>query len=442
MSRAAKGMYIPMEKLAQFAENTARSFKLCGRVRGKSLSRALYGDLARIRRARERAAGGRGAAAEWLLDNWYLIEREGAGAARSIAESGRLRAAGDGAVIYGCAWALTRSGLGEITEERISVFLTGFQRALPLERGELAAFTAALRAALVAYIAAQVPELEGQEAAAAVAAAVTSLRALSTLDLSGALEAADLTEAVLRQDPAGIYTQMDERTRDMYRREVTRLAKKSGIGEQKLARAVLELARKSSGEAAHVGHWLFVRPMGAEPRGDGCTGYIAANLLIGLFLSLLGGYFTRSFFTAALLLLPVSELVKSLLDMLVLRLAQPRLIPRLELPGGVPEDGLTVCAVSALLTSEKTGGELAARLEEYRLASRDCGENLLFALLADLPEAAERTVDTDNDRLESARAAVDALNRKYGGGFYLLCRRRSFSAPTGAGWAGSANEGP
>ncbi len=435
MSRAAKGMYIPMEKLAQFAENTARSFKLCGRVRGKSLSRALYGDLARIRRARERAAGGRGAAAEWLLDNWYLIEREGAGAARSIAGAGRLRAAGDGAVIYGCAWALTRSGLGEITEERISVFLTGFQRALPLERGELAAFTAALRAALVAYIAAQVPELEGQEAAAAVAAAVTSLRALSTLDLSGALEAADLTEAVLRQDPAGIYTQMDERTRDMYRREVTRLAKKSGIGEQKLARAVLELARKSSGEAAHVGHWLFVRPMGAEPRGDGCTGYVAANLLIGLFLSLLGGYFTRSFFTAALLLLPVSELVKSLLDMLVLRLAQPRLIPRLELPGGVPEDGLTVCAVSALLTSEKTGGELAARLEEYRLASRDCGENLLFALLADLPEAAERTVDTDNDRLESARAAVDALNRKYGGGFYLLCRRRSFSAPDGR-WMG------
>ena len=100
MSRAAKGMYIPMEKLAQFAENTARSFKLCGRVRGKSLSRALYGDLARIRRARERAAGGRGAAAEWLLDNWYLIEREGAGAARSIAGAGRLRAAGDGAVIY------------------------------------------------------------------------------------------------------------------------------------------------------------------------------------------------------------------------------------------------------------------------------------------------------------------------------------------------------
>lgn len=435
MPKSARGMYIPMEKLAQFAENSARRIKLSGRTRGKELSRALSADLNRVRSGRDSAARRPGAASEWLLDNWYLIEREGLGAGRELAAARRLRASEDSAVIYECASALARSGLGEVTEERIAVFLAGFQRALPLERGELAVFAAALRAALIAYIAALPPEPEGRETAPAVAAAVTSLRVLSTLDLSPVLEEADLTEAVLRLDPAGIYPEMDERTRDLYRREVTRLARKSGLDEQKLARAVLELAQKSSGEGAHVGHWLFERPLGSGPRGERVGGYIAANVLPTLFLSLLGGYAARSFWAAVLLLLPVSELVKSLADMLALRFTAPRLIPRMELAGGVPEEGLTVCAVSALLTSEETGPELASRLEEYRLASRDCGENLLFALLVDLPEAGERTLPSDGARLDSARAAFDALNEKYGGGFFLLCRRRSFSAPDGR-WMG------
>ena len=115
-------------------------------------------------------------------------------------------------------------------------------------------------------------------------------------------------------------------------------------------------------------------------------------------------------------------------DAVVLRTVPPRLIPRMALSGGVPEEGRTVCCLSALLTSLDSGRALALRLEEARLLSRECGKNLLYGILADLPEAAEKTMPGDAPALEAAAEAIRELNRKYGGGFYLFCRRRCFDA--------------
>jgi hypothetical protein len=41
---------------------------------------------------------------------------------------------------------------------------------------------------------------------------------------------------------------MDERTRDLYRREVTHLARRANMNEQRLAQAVLELAQGADGD--------------------------------------------------------------------------------------------------------------------------------------------------------------------------------------------------
>ena len=60
------------------------------------------------------------------------------------------------------------------------------------------------------------------------------------------------------------------------------------------------------------------------------------------------------------------------------------------------------------------------RLEELRLLSRREGENLLFGLLADLPGAQREHMPEDEALLSEAREAVEKLNRKYGGGFYLF----------------------
>ena len=54
---------------------------------------------------------------------------------------------------------------------------------------------------------------------------VTSLRLLSALDWAAFFERTSLVEAVLRNDPAGVYARQDFATRDRYRRELERLAR-------------------------------------------------------------------------------------------------------------------------------------------------------------------------------------------------------------------------
>ena len=432
MTSPGSGLYIEPEKLPSFGESTARRLQLSGEAPAKRTARELNAALARIGRihsqleSKYRAASEVPGAAEWLLDNWYLVQREGRYAIEELKAAGRLRNTSDGPLLTEACGALVRSGMGEITAERIEAFITGFQTVLPLSRTELSLLVPGIKAALVkevADICTAGPDKRDKE----LAAIITSLRLLGNLDLSELLERVDLTEKIFRQDPAGIYPLMDERTRDLYRRRVTRLAQATGHDEQRLARDVLKLSENSAGQGRHVGYWLFVKPLGnpAKERRGGL--YISANILLTLFFSLLAGFAANSAAAAFLLILPVSELVKNILDFFISKLVPPRRIPRMALKDGVPPEGKTVCVVSVLLTSPKSGPALACRLEEFRLANRDCGKNLLFGLLADLPEGPEKTLPGDPEAISAAKDAIDGLNEKYGGGFFLFCRQRSYN---------------
>ena len=68
-----------------------------------------------------------------------------------------------------------------------------------------------------------------------------------------------------------------------------------------------------------------------------------------------------------------------------------------------------------------------------RLASVHEGKELRFGLLADLPAAKTETAPGDAALIQEAKRFVEELNRKYGGGFYLFLRQRSFD---GEEWSG------
>ena len=431
MRDADTGLYMENSTLGNFARNTASALEPEGTVRPAAECAGIYATLRALRaRLTPRTdAGETSEAAEWFSDNWYIAEREGKAAARALRGAGRLpRAAGTKrACVALAAGALVRSGRGEVTGERLELFLTEYQKTRPLTERELSVFLPAVMAEECAFLAG-VPQ-EGADAALLMKNVFTTLRTLSTQDLSDILERVDLTEAALKTDPAGVYPRMDEDTRRDYRRELSRLAQKRHITEPEAAKLVLELARK--GPERHVGFYLFERPLG-EPKSVGTgEGYIAALALTTLFFALLTGVLTNSVWAALLSLLPVSELVKAALDALLLHLVKPRRLPRLELEGGIPKSAGTLCVISALLTKERDGEKYARLLEEYRLANRDAGAHLTFGILADLPEAKTRRTGEDGPVLSRAKAAVEELNRRYGGGFYLFCREREQSVSDG-----------
>ena len=427
--------YVEEGKLRACAVSAARLLP----PRGEKSGRAALRDLRRSREAirsccvllrqRTREAAEIPAAWEWLLDNGYLAQRECLRAAGDYAAAKHLRCCGNHLLIGELARSLLLSGRGQITAQRCRIFLDGFQSVTPLRRAELQLFPAAVRAAVLEEMAALCRDLRGSADpvpfAPALEALFTTLRLFSVLDTEALLTGADLSHAIFCADPSGDFPRMDAATRQDYLRRAAVLARRAGVEEQVYARRLIEDAKKS---ARHVGDALF-----PEPKPLGARIYIAANLLLTLSLSLLIAFSLGGGAAALLLLLPVSQLVKGLLDLLLSRLCPPRRLPRMDLKDGVPPEGRSLCVTAVLLTDAEAARCQLRRMEELRMACRQEGENLLFGLLADLPEADTEHAPGDAAVLNAAREGLRELNRKSGGGFFLFTRPRSFN---GERWTG------
>ena len=408
-------------------ESAAAKLRPEAERRGRGFTKPLRRAITLLRRIRRTA--GEDGAARWLLDNWYLAEREGLSALSELSRAKHLRESENGAVVLRCCEAMLSACGGALTEETIEAWLTGFQRALPLTHAEHALLLPAMKAAVVLSLASLFDGAEPPDEA--VGAHFTSLRTLSALDLGELLERTDALDRLLRRDPAGVYPKMDRATRAQYREMLSRQARRRGVSERDHAEALLRQANRSAGDKRHVGFAL----MASEPGKPTGRVYLAAFLFLTAAFSVLLGALAHSVLCAMLLLLPVSELVKQLQDAVLRRFTKPRRIPRMALEHGVPKAGRTLCVISALLSSTEEAVRFAARLEEFRLCSRDAGEHLSFGLLADLKESRTETERSDEAILRAAETEIRRLNEQYGGGFSLFTRPRAFAETDGV-WRG------
>ena len=423
-------LYIEESRLYEYAASAAKLLRpqdSCPGTEAAALLRRSFGDIRRCHQAIERRYGALAAppsACEWLLDNWYMVQREYLGAVTELKRSRHLRCCSEGIVITQLCRVLVHSGLGKVTEERCGIFLSGFQSVTVLQRRELELFPEALRCALIEAIADVCRKMQyaadTTAHAQALSALFTSLRLFSVLDLEKLLGEADVTGGILSRDPTGDYKHMDSATKREYLLRLEKLARRAGQEEHVLAQKLISRAVE---EGRHIGFYLFKKP---SPLWSGL--YIALNLLLPLSISMFTAFRLDSIAAAVLLFIPVWELTKSFLDFLLLHLVKPRPLPRLDTSRGLPPEGKSICVVSTIL-----GQGQAECLEHLRLACRREGEELMFGLLADLPASKTAVTENDAQLLRHARRTVRQLNRKYGGGFYLFTRQRSFD---GEGYSG------
>ncbi len=432
MRSADTGVFIEIEGLRSYAVNVAAATEMRGAVSAAHLAASVMSSLSDIRSVvkslTETAAERRSVSKseEWLLDNWYIAERGGKRAARDLRRSGDLpgaRGAGRRPALSMASSSLVIAGRGVITEKRIDAFFEGFQNIITLSEAEISTLIPIITAELILFLRSACRET-GAERELLFENVFTSLRFLGGFDAAELLRGLSRVEETLRKDPAGIYALMSDETRGAYRREISHIALRNKLTEEETAKSALQLAEKAK---KHIGHYIFVMPLGAAKRKNPGSGYIAFNTIISLFIALFIGLLTSDAAVFALSLLPISELVKISIDALLTRIVPPRQILRMELPEGVPQDARTICTVSLLLTSEKSVSGAVSSLEGYMLTNRDSGKNLAFAILADLPEAKVRTVPGEKRTIEAGRQAVEQLNKKYGGGFYFLFREREYN---------------
>jgi cyclic beta-1,2-glucan synthetase len=411
---------------------------------------------------------------EWLMDNFYVIEQ----AVRQVEQDlpadfyQRLPKTRDGwARIHLVAMANTRREETRLEIEQLRHFLQVFQDTTPLDTGELWALPLMLRLTMLESLAEAlsavtkvkwdpIPSLESNVATSElqanpdliVANSILNLRLLATQDWKIFFEATSVLEKILRGDPADLYARMDFETRNHYRGVIEDLSDGSSMDEAGVARQAIELARSgASPRAGHVGYYLIdagretledrisfrprfsqvlVRTIQKNPTvfylGSIAVLTFTLCLLIVLYTLSAGGTLVHMFAAAVLSLLPVSSVAIDLINGLVISLIPPRTLPKLNFENGVPEESRTMVVIPALLASERDAPFLLSQIERHFIGNSD--PNVFFALITDYADAPEKDMPDDQEPVTQVRAAIEALNKKYGNGnyrpFYFFHRER------------------
>ena len=307
---------------------------------------------------------------------------------------------------------------------------------------------------------------------------IVSLKYVSSHSWVDLFENASFVEQILKNDPDRTYKLMDMNSRNYYRRQIEKLAKKYGVSELHIAREAIELAKiafleseKKTNEdvllscKSHVGYYLVgngVRELENKQKGkikvktkviriiEKHLGflYIGSITMVILFLSIIAINYSMdnlkyqnliiAIFICLAILIPVSEMAISLVNWIVCKIKKPAVFARLELKNGIPDNLETMVVIPALLTDEKRVAELLENMENHYLSN--CEQNLFFALIGAFMDHDGPCAVDDEKVLKEALLGINALNLKYANNkkeifyFYHRIRKYNESDNNWTGW--------
>ncbi len=423
-------------------------------------------------------------AAEWFLDNYYLIRR----VARQVTEDlppgfrRRLpRLGGDVRTgvprVDALARALVVGTSIEIDAAALQRFVQAYQEVSRLTIAELWALPTMLRVSVLHGLLHFLDELDvpvhgrlergpshrvppdaepfGLGPGVGVERSIRALRVLAEIDWKTFFERTNRVEEILRNDPARVYGQMDFETCDSYRKSVEDLAWVTGAAEEDVAEHAVALARQNASDPrfGHVGYYLVnggrrvieerlgYRARGVErgrralTRWPTLTYLSALALGTGAPLFVLGWGLVRAgtrpsavAVTLLLSIIPASIMAITALQWALTRVLPPRVLPKLDFTKGVPDDIRALVVIPAIIGHREEVDDVLRQIELHYLSNPD--PRLEFAVLTD--DVDSRATSEVATLVEYAARGVEALNATHGkdgsGPFHLLHRAPRWNA--------------
>ncbi|WP_446897778.1 GH36-type glycosyl hydrolase domain-containing protein [Clostridium sp. LBM24168] len=290
----------------------------------------------------------------------------------------------------------------------------------------------------------------------------TSIRKISSFNWNKNFERFSYVEQVLRKDPAGVYENMDFKSRDYYRHQIERLSKKIGVPEVFIAKKALKCAEDAMDDEkykSHVGYYIIdegiscvMKHIAKEKAGKGHWSfgsrhnirltenlYIFSIIAVTILISMVVSYddiYSESYntvwryiITFFLMLIPASEIFISIFNWSINRLTHPRFIPKLELKNGIQEEFSTAVVIPAIFNDVSRIKSLIDEMEVYYLSNEE--DNLYFILLGDFCDSDSKVDKNDKFMVNIALEMMRKLNEKYSKNgkdkFYFLSRYRKYN---------------
>ena len=312
--------------------------------------------------------------------------------------------------------------------------------------------------------------LEGQQQAmdqVSVGNSINSLRLLNSLDWNEFVENMSSVHSVLSGDPSGIYNKMNFNTRDMYRHVVEKLARKSKIPEKEIAAQSIGMAVKNTeagknNKYCHAGYFLidkglyelerqvqykrdmkelFLGLLKKRPFFFFLSSITAITLLISIavisFLLYCEGPLWQLITAGALIVFCSGNLGIALVNWFITVFVRPKVLPKMDYSGGLPDSSRVVVAVPTMIFSRENIDALLEKIEIEYFANKD--KNIYFALLTDFADALTEKKENDEKLLQYIKAGIEELNSKYREErqsiFFLMHRLRKWNESEKA-WMG------
>lgn len=109
--------------------------------------------------------------------------------------------------------------------------------------------------------------------------------------------------------------------------------------------------------------------------------------------------------------IPVQTIVVQVIQYLLSKLVNTKMIPKLDFTNGIPEENATMVIIPTILKSKEKTEELMKKLEVYYLANKS--ENLYFTLLGDCSSSNKEQESFDEVVIKSGINMTKLLNDKY-----------------------------
>ena len=281
---------------------------------------------------------------------------------------------------------------------------------------------------------------------------ITSIKTIQRINFLEIFEKINGVEEILKQDPADVYSKMDNPTKESYRNIIKEISKKTKISEIYIAKKILQLAEdnKQNGKKAHIGYYIIDKGIQKVYQELQCKVpkhlkektkqklYIATNMILSIILSLVFssilnlyiqniGIYLLSFL---ILLIPSSEIVTQIIQYMLSKIVKPKPIPKIDFSKGIDEENATMVAIPTILKNKEKVKELMHKLEVYYIANQS--KNLYFTLLGDCSESTMKEEKIDNEVIETGMKLAESLNKKYSKEsdfpiFHFIYRKREWN---------------
>ena len=248
-----------------------------------------------------------------------------------------------------------------------------------------------------------------------------NLRTVSKIEINYLYDKISKSESLLLKDDT--YSKMTKESKDLYRHQIELNTKHKD--EYKYVEDIVKKSEKSKKE---LSDYLFKnKNYKLTFRLYFCLLIVFTILISWLLCPFLLDNHIISFI---LLLVPVSEVVKELLNKIFMMFNRPHTLPKLDFSKGIPKEDATMVVIPTIVKDTKKIDDMFEALEKYYLSNKT--NNLFFTLLGDCKESDSKEIDVDKLIAGYGVDKAKELNNKYGKDlFYFIYRRRSYNDKEG-----------